>query len=217
MKKVVAILLAGVLTLGLSMTAFAADSPSADTDETVLEATVTDGVGNVVVSTTYATEEEAAAVEALAADSAATLESVVGAEAASGLTLATVMDVTVENWDGNPITISFAYPGVTADSSVIVLHYTNGAWVQEACTLSAGYIAVTFTSFSPVAIYVDESTVEATEEEAEEEAEEETTASSSDDDAEVGDSAAVPFAFLLAALAVCGLVVSVRSYKKNRA
>lgn len=235
MKRVVAILLAGVMVFGLAMTAYAADSPTADTTETLPSATIessdSDNVGDwdVVVSTDYPTEEEAQAAADLAADPITTLEEVVGDDDSidtSSLTLAAVMDVGIvgdtTTYDGSAITISFSYPGILLTSTVVVLHYTNGAWQQEPFVLSIGIITVTFSSLSPVAIYVDESTLGEAEEEEEEttassEEEEETTASSSDDSAEVGDSAAVPFAFLLSAMAVCGIVISVRSLKKNRA
>ena len=234
MKRVVAILLAGVMVFGLAMTAYAADSPTADTTETLPSATIessdSDNVGDwdVVVSTDYPTEEEAQAAADLAADPITTLEEVVGDDDSidtSSLTLAAVMDVSIvgdtTTYDGSAITISFSYPGILLTSTVVVLHYTNGAWQQEPFVLSIGIITVTFSSLSPVAIYVDESTLGEAEEEEEttassEEEEEETTASSSDDSAEVGDSAAVPFAFLLSAMAVCGIVISVRSLKKNR-
>ena len=235
MKRVVAILLAGVMVFGLAMTAYAADSPTADTTETLPSATIessdSDNVGDwdVVVSTDYPTEEEAQAAADLAADPITTLEEVVGDDDSidtSSLTLAAVMDVSIvgdtTTYDGSAITISFSYPGILLTSTVVVLHYTNGVWQQEPFVLSIGIITVTFSSLSPVAIYVDESTLGEAEEEEEttassEEEEEETTASSSDDSAEVGDSAAVPFAFLLSAMAVCGIVISVRSLKKNRA
>ena len=241
MKRVVAILLAGVMVFGLAMTAYAADSPTADTTETLPSATIesgdSDDVGDwdVVVSTTYPTEEEEQAAADLAADPITTLEEVVGDDDSidtSSLTLATVMDVSIvgdtTTYDGSAITISFSYPGILLTSTVVVLHYTNGAWQQEPFVLSIGIITVTFSSLSPVAIYVDESTLGEAEEEtaasseeeettASSEEEEETTASGSDESAEVGDSAAVPFAFLLSAMAVCGIVISVRSLKKNRA
>ena len=234
MKRVVAILLAGVMVFGLAMTAYAADSPTADTTETLPSATIessdSDNVGDwdVAVSTDYPTEEEAQAAADLAADPITTLEEVVGDDDSidtSSLTLAAVMDVSIvgdtTTYDGSAITISFSYPGILLTSTVVVLHYTNGAWQQEPFVLSIGIITVTFSSLSPVAIYVDESTLGEAEEEEEttasSEEEEETTASSSDDSAEVGDSAAVPFAFLLSAMAVCGIVISVRSLKKNRA
>ena len=56
MKKVVALLLAGVLTLGASMTAFAAPSPSGNTSNATI--TATSDQGNVIVSQNYKTEAE---------------------------------------------------------------------------------------------------------------------------------------------------------------
>lgn len=94
MKKVVAILLAGVLMLGATVTAFAAPSPSATSN--TASVTATSETGTVTISSNYDTEEEKAAAEALAAAPLSTLESVVGATAASGMVLKDVFDVSVD-------------------------------------------------------------------------------------------------------------------------
>ena len=64
MKKVVALLLAGVLTLGASMTAFAAPSPSGNTSNATI--TATSDQGNVIISQDYKTEAEKKAAQDLA-------------------------------------------------------------------------------------------------------------------------------------------------------
>lgn len=155
MKKVVALLLAGVLTLGASMTAFAAPSPSANASKATVTATA--DKGTVVISQNYKSEADKAAANALAAAPADTLTSVVGAEEAKNMSLVSVMDVTLEG-ASLPATITFNVPGVTASSKVVVLHYINGQWTKEAATLGNGTVAVKFTSLSPVAIYVDNAT-----------------------------------------------------------
>ena len=156
MKKVVALLLAGVLTLGASMTAFAAPSPSASASNATI--TATSDKGNVIVSQDYKTDAEKKAAQDLAAAPADTLTSVVGADEAKDMSLVSVMDVTIKGEVTFPATVTFNVPGVTASSKVIVLHYVNGQWQKENPTLGNGTVKVTFNSLSPVAIYVDKAT-----------------------------------------------------------
>lgn len=160
MKKVVAILLAGMLTLGASMTAFAAPSPSGSTGDTKIEASLVgqDG-GEVIVSQDYPTTEDANAAAALKEDPKAGLIAVVGENDAKEMGLVQVMDVKVQGTVAPPYTIRFNVPGVTPSSKVFVLHYINGAWQKETPTLGNGTITVTFDSLSPVAIYVDQETL----------------------------------------------------------
>lgn len=156
MKKVVALLLAGVLTLGASMTAFAAPSPSGNTSNATI--TATSDQGNVIVSQNYKTEAEKKAAQDLAAAPIDTLTSVVGADEAKDMSLVSVMDVSIQGTVTFPVTITFNVPGVTTSSKVTVLHYVNGQWQKENPTLGKGTVKVTFNSLSPVAIYVDKTT-----------------------------------------------------------
>ena len=156
MKKVVALLLAGVLTLGASMTAFAAPSPSGNTSNATI--TATSDQGNVIISQDYKTEAEKKAAQDLAAAPIDTLTSVVGADEAKDMSLVSVMDVSIQGTDTFPVTITFNVPGVTTSSKVTVLHYVNGQWQKENPTLGKGTVKVTFNSLSPVAIYVDKTT-----------------------------------------------------------
>ncbi|MCD7865761.1 MAG: hypothetical protein LUG54_07075 [Clostridiales bacterium] len=176
MKKLVAILLAGVLVLGCSVTAFAAGSPSATAADVSVTASATDANGTsveIVVSQEYETTEQQEAADEMAASPTATLEALINqgldlsdsgltADEATELVFKAVMDVkpvgdtSLINW---PVTIRFNISGVTTDSKVLVLHYINGAWVAMPVTLGDGYIDVTFDSLSPVAIFVDEETL----------------------------------------------------------
>ena len=160
MKKLVAILLAGVLTFGAAVTVFAAPSPSGSTDETTTDHELLDMPdGELIVSHDYPTQEEADAAAALQADPQAKLEEVVGAEEAKDMKLSMCMDVKVVGVGVEPpYTVRFRVPGVTASSKVIVLHYLNGKWQKESPILGRGTVTVTFSSLSPVAIYVDNET-----------------------------------------------------------
>ncbi len=162
MKKLAAVLLAGVLVFGVSVTAFATQSPSGSTQDTLINAELQGQPDwHLIISQDYPTQEEADAAAALRQNPQTQLESTpgVGAEEAQGMKLVTVMDVKVVGEGKNPpYTVRFYVPGVTASSRVIVLHYFNGAWQKESPALGDGTVTVTFSDLSPVAIYVDEET-----------------------------------------------------------
>ena len=62
----------------------------------------------------------------------------------------------------NPLYITFAVPGVTADTTVYLLHYTEaGVWEIVPSITGDGYVYGAFTGTSPVAIVLDKSTVTA--------------------------------------------------------
>ena len=156
MKKVVALLMAAVMTVGMATVAFAAPSPAATTG-TIKEAV--DGNGNyieLVASDNYAEADQAAVAE-IKADAQAVLKKVVPSVNAADYKLAMLKDVA---YVGNgtpvfPVTVTFNIDGVTASSKVIALHYVNGAWQQENAVAGDGTVKVTFNSLSPVAIYVE--------------------------------------------------------------
>ena len=140
MKKVVALLMAAVLTVGMTVTAFAAPSPSANAD-IVTAAKDADGnavdLSDIIVSENYDAAEQSA-VDAIKADSQAVLASVVGQSTAANYSLALLRDVKVIGNVKFPVTLTFKIAGVTASSKVIVLHYYDGSWHR----------------LSPVAFYV---------------------------------------------------------------
>ena len=154
MKKVVALLMAAVLTVGMTVTAFAAPSPSANAD-IVTAAKDADGnavdLSDIIVSENYDAAEQSA-VDAIKADSQAVLASVVGQSTAANYSL--LRDVKVIGNVKFPVTLTFKIAGVTASSKVIVLHYYDGSWHQENPTVGDGTVTVTFDRLSPVAFYV---------------------------------------------------------------
>ncbi len=154
MKKVVAVLLAAVLTVGASMTAFAAPSPSASG---VGVSSATDKNGNAVevsISTNFADPAEQAAADELISAPETVLTEVLGADVAANADVLSVMDVTVPEGTQFPVTLTFNVPGVTAGSDVYVLHYNGSAWENIAAKAGDGTVTATFTSLSPVAIVV---------------------------------------------------------------
>lgn len=180
MKKFMAILLAGALFLGCSMTAFANSSVGTAEQASITAELTGTTSASVVISQTYNTDEEAAAAAAMAASPEETLTDLLDSgsldlsdlgdvslttEEASDLVFKAVMNVTLDgdtsslNW---PVTVRFSIPGVTSSSQVLVVYYSNGQWLTKAVTLGNGYVDVEFASedeLGAVAFYVDADTV----------------------------------------------------------
>lgn len=156
MKKVVALLMAAVMTVGMATVAFAAPSP-ATTTGTVKEAVDAKGKSiELVASDNYAKADQAAAAE-IKSDAQAVLKKVVPSVNAADYKLAMLKDVAYvgEGTPVFPVKVTLNVDGVTAASKVIVLHYVNGAWQQETAVAGNGTVTVTLNSLSPVAIYVE--------------------------------------------------------------
>lgn len=156
MKKVVALLMAAVMTVGMATVAFAAPSPAATTG-TVKEAVDANGKSiELVASDNYAKADQAAAAE-IKSDAQAVLKKVVPSVNAADYKLAMLKDVAYvgEGTPVFPVKVTLNVDGVTAASKVIVLHYVNGAWQQETAVAGNGTVTVTLNSLSPVAIYVE--------------------------------------------------------------
>ncbi|MCC8029979.1 MAG: hypothetical protein LIO75_09360 [Lachnospiraceae bacterium] len=219
MKKIAAIILAGVLALGCSMTAFASSSTgtASDASITVDNDYTVDSTGShfsVVISQDYASDEDEAAANALAADPEGTLSDLVSSgvltsEEASDVVFKAVMNVSVDGdadavtW---PMTVRFNIAGVTSSSKVVALLYYNGAWQSvEVTSLGDGYADLLLYYTGPVAIYVDEDTVESAN----------AAASGSSDSSSTTspETGAFPLARTLgvvAAAAVAGMLITVR-------
>lgn len=156
MKKVVALLMAAVMTVGMATVAFAAPSPAATTG-TVKEAVDAKGKSiELVASDNYAKADQAAAAE-IKSDAQAVLKKVVPSVNAADYKLAMLKDVAYvgEGTPVFPVKVTLNVDGVTAASKVIVLLYVNGAWQQETAVAGNGTVTVTLNSLSPVAIYVE--------------------------------------------------------------
>lgn len=143
MKKFITAALAMVLTLGMSVTAFAAASPEKNS---VSSATAADGTSVVIDAWTNAiTSSELADADAAVAKDVASTSKAIGVAS---------FDVEISAAsETNPVTITFAVEGITADDNVIVLHCVNGTWKQENCVVKDGQVLVTVTSCSPFVIY----------------------------------------------------------------
>lgn len=139
MKKVITTALALILTLGMSVTAFAAASPNAG---------VTGGATTLADGTSYEAEITAldSATTAVAQEKAKEL---VGANSQVLKAVEVALPATVSA--SNPATVEFVLSDVTAGTALVALHQkADGTWEKLDCTWKDGKVYVTFTSLSPV-------------------------------------------------------------------
>lgn len=172
MKKVLAVLCAAVMTVGMATTVFALPSPTVSGIVGGVEKAV-DANGNEVkvivekvsdeaVMKSF-TEEEKKAVEEI--KSVDKVKEIMGDAFAEGMQVVDIRNVRVEGDVTFPLTITFKVSGVTADSKVSVLHFdtTKKAWETLEGKAGDGTVEVTFNSLSPVAFVVDKDTATAME------------------------------------------------------
>lgn len=168
MKKLVAVLCAAVMTVGMAVNVFAAPSPSVK-GVTEIES-AKDANGNAVeikfetVSEAEAdkhfTEEEKTAVEEMKKDFATVAKKVLGDELKEGMELVDIRNLYIPEGANVtfPLTITAKVPGVTENSTVFVLHYTNGDWENVNAVAGNGTVTFTVNSLSPFAFIVDANT-----------------------------------------------------------
>ena len=73
----------------------------------------------------------------------------------------TVPEGTIIDAD-NPVYLTFSVPGITSEVKIHILHYANGSvWEEVASETGEGYAVGAFTSFSPVAIVAEKSSLSA--------------------------------------------------------
>lgn len=165
MKKIITTAAALVLTLAMSVTAFASQSvtnPSGQTPSgsssaaagsssvtkvqnySAVSATATDANGNTVTVT----------VKSLTAAQTAEAQDAVKAEFGGNVDVFAAGDYSVEGAsESNPITLTFTVTGVKAGDKVSVLHKRHdGNWYKESATAADGKVTAVFTSFSPMVI-----------------------------------------------------------------
>lgn len=175
MKKIITWIGIAVMTLALSLTAFALPSPTVsgfvkgissavDSDGTAVDVIV-ETVSEAETQASF-TEAEKKAVEEI--KNLSKVKEVMGNRWKDGLQVADIRNVRIVG-DASlvrfPVTIRFNVPGVTARSTVHVLHFTAkaGKWEVVDSTHGDSYIQATFNSLSPVAFIVDTDTAEAME------------------------------------------------------
>lgn len=154
MKKMIATVAAMVLTLSMSVTAFAAQSPTLPStpdyngsvimNDTLVPAEAVDASGKevTVIRKEMTAAEKAAAKEAIA-------------KTFGKVDVLSIGDYHVDGASKeNPVTLTFKVPAVKAGDEVYVLHNVGnkGTWVKEAATAKNGAVVATFTSFSQMAV-----------------------------------------------------------------
>ena len=172
MKKLVAVLCAAVMTVGMAVNVFAAPSPSVSGVVTAVES-AKDADGNAVdikmetVSEAEAeqhfTEEEKAAVAKIKESKEkfeAIAKEALGDKFKEGMELVDIRNLHIPEGANVtfPLTITVKVTGVTETSTVAVLHYTNGAWEDVKATAGNGTVTFTVNSLSPFAFIVDANT-----------------------------------------------------------
>lgn len=172
MKKLVAVLCAAVMTVGMAVNVFAAPSPSVSGVVTAV-VSAKDADGNAVdikmetVSEAEAeqhfTEEEKAAVAKIKESKEkfeAIAKEALGDKFEEGIELVDIRNLYVPEGASVtfPLTITVKVTGVTETSTVAVLHYTNGKWEDVNAVAGNGTITFTVNSLSPFAFIVDANT-----------------------------------------------------------
>jgi hypothetical protein len=149
-KSFLSITLISLFILVLCLNVFAAPSP--ETIGLVAEVeTVTDANGNAVTV-------ELKKVDAIITDDAVktdTIKFVMGDAYSEDMTTVDVQDVTVPEGTVFPITITFKFAGVTADTKGCFMHWTGSSWEKIDATFGNGTMTGTFSSLSPVAFVMN--------------------------------------------------------------
>lgn len=172
MKKLVAVLCAAVMTVGMAVNVFAEPSPSVSGTVTKIES-ATDANGKTVdvkletssdaEKNQRFTEEEKKAVAEIKESKEkfeAIAKEVLGENFKEGMALVDIRNLYIpEGAEVTfPLTITAKVTGVTKDSTVAVLHFTNGKWENVNATAGDGTITFTVNSLSPFAFIVDANT-----------------------------------------------------------
>lgn len=157
-KKFLALASAAVLTLSMSMTAFAANSPSAEviastvSGQTISEETLEE----FVQGTTITTEVEGTTITPVEKSVAVVLVAAANEQVGANATIATMVDINVPEGTGTA-TFTLGVPGLVEGQSVTVFHVKSDGTL-ETLPISAvnnGSVTFTMSSYSPVAVVVN--------------------------------------------------------------
>lgn len=156
-KRIFALACALILVFGMNVTAFAANSPSADV---IADASQLMESSATSTRATTATRADGTAV-GVNVDKVASVDIVIGAKTEAAAKVGTnaqvvsVVDVTVDG--GGEATITLTNPAIKAGQTIKILHKkADGTW--ETITPSSvvdGAVTFTMTDYSPVAIVVE--------------------------------------------------------------
>lgn len=161
-KRLFALASALILTFGMSVSVFAADSASADTTTTTVVAVSVDTpisdtqASEFAKSTTVTSSVEGAKVQAVTASVANTAAAEAKASVGSNAAIATVVDLSVPEGTG-AADFTLSVPTVKAGQRIVVLHQKkDGTWEKiDPTSVKDGAVSFTLTSYSPIAIVIE--------------------------------------------------------------
>ena len=157
-KKIFALLSAAVLSVSMTVTAFAAPSPSADkvatttSGQVISKATLTEFVSKTKLETSVS----GAKIETVKDTAAASLVKAANETVGSNATVATMVDIDVPQGTGSA-EFTLKVSSLVAGQSVTVLHLKKDGTVEKlpVSSVKNGSVTFTMTSYSPVAVIVD--------------------------------------------------------------
>lgn len=174
-KKLLAFACAAVLTFGMSMTAFAASSPTAgstasaaeDSTETVSpkevlvkttsgQAVTPEVLSNYVSNTTLTTSVAGASITPVGNKAAVSMVAAANGQVGPNAVIATMVDINVPDGTGTA-TFTLGVPSLVAGQSVTVIHLKSSTeWeVLPVSAVGNGTVTFTMSSYSPVAVVLN--------------------------------------------------------------
>lgn len=158
-KKFLSLISAVVLTMAMSVTAFAAESQTA---ADVVAATASgqeitaETLDTFVATTTLSTDVEGATITVVSTAQAATLVAQANAIVGSNASIATMVDINVPEGTGTA-TFTLGVPSLVSGQSVSVLHLKSDGTVEAlpVSDVANGSVTFTMSSYSPVAVVVN--------------------------------------------------------------
>lgn len=157
-KRILALTCALAMTLGMSMTALAANSPATNIVAQSVSGQVitTETLAAYAAGTSMTTEVAGATVTEVAKDQAAVLVAAADAQVGENATIATMVDIQVPEGTGEA-NFTLGVPSLVAGQSVTVLHLKSDGTIESLPIVEVATGSVTFTmsSYSPVAVVVN--------------------------------------------------------------
>jgi hypothetical protein len=161
-KKVFALVSALVLTFGMTVSVFAQTSPDAGSVSATSTATVDQTITQTWLDNKAATvKSDTATISAVKEETAKAAQEATKSQIGSSAVIDAIIDVVVPG--GGEATITLTGLGVKAGQKVSILHQkADGSWEKIAPdSVGAGSVTFKMTSYSPVAVVVEETTTTA--------------------------------------------------------
>ena len=172
MKRILALVCAAVMTVGMAVNVMAEPSPSVKGAVQKIES-ATDAKGNkldLIIETVseaesqqHFTDTEQKAVDEI--QKPEEFKKLLGDQYEEGMQMIDIRNIHVPEGVTPvfPLTVTFQVAGVTKDSKVAVLHFKDDtkAWEVVPSTVGEGTVTAVFNSLSPVAFVVDAKTAAA--------------------------------------------------------